>query len=59
LPREELLQLRTELRVAEWFGETVLGIFDVSTRFYKGIDPTRYGGASISIDELHRRRDEI
>jgi hypothetical protein len=59
LPHENLLKLRTELKVAERYGEMMFGIDKVKTRIYKGVDPTSYGGALIPREELKHRQDEI
>jgi hypothetical protein len=59
MKREDLLKLWTELRVAERFRETLLGASGGRARYYKGVDPKRYGGVSAPEQEVNSRHDEI
>jgi hypothetical protein len=43
LQRKEQVKLWNELRVAEFFGQMLYGVYDVECKEYKGIDTSNYG----------------
>jgi hypothetical protein len=44
------VKLRNELRVAEFFGQMLDGVYDVECKEYKGIDTSSYG---VYVDTPH------
>jgi hypothetical protein len=43
LQREEQVKLRNELRVSEYFGQMLCGVYDVECKEYMGINTSSYG----------------